>query len=92
MFDENKVMPTTEELMAGAAADHVYEAIKEYVDAHPNFGIADMVGLLATIPYSNLYSVIIFLFKDGPVLRSILDKLKDIVWILERDNDWLEGK
>jgi len=91
-FNDENTFLTTEELSACASADHVYEAIRDYIAAHPNFRYRDVVGLLTGLPYNDVYKVVIFLFKDGLDIRSVLDKLKDILWALERDNNLIGGK
>ena len=94
MFDVNKVMWTSEELDAGAAADRIYEKVAEFVKEHSPFGIRDVPALLGMLAGNagDLLKLINYLFSGGIVLGSVLDRLKDLVCLLERDNDWLGAR
>lgn len=91
-FDDNKVMWTTSELLAGSAADRVYEAAAAYVTAHQPFKLVHVPGLLLEIGKqgSSILEVVRFVFEGGLNKKAFIDRVKDIVVMLERDNAWLD--
>lgn len=92
MFDANKVVWTTEEFSAASAADKVYEAVKAYVDAQPSFSIKDVPGLLMELgkKYAEIFVVVKFVFVAGSGIKGGIDRIKDLLTMLERDNGWLD--
>jgi hypothetical protein len=81
MFDENKIMWTSEECEVGAAADRLYEGLAQSVRG--NWKIADIVK---GISYNDFGKVIKYLFEDGISLPHFLDKSANIISMLRRDN------
>lgn len=93
-FDANKVVWSVGEFEAGAAADEVFETLHKYVKEHQPFKFSNVLGLLTSIggQASNVLKVINFMFSTGSGYRQIIDRVKDLLVMLERDNDWLDQK
>ena len=89
-FDENKIMWTTDEIMAGAALDRIYEDVSAHMQAGPS-NIAKLLIVLSNRG-GDLYRVIGHLFSGADGMRKVLDRLKDLLCMLERDNDWIAGR
>ena len=91
-FDANKVVWSVGEFEAGAAADEVFETLHAYVKEHQPFTFKDVLGLMAALgsQATNILKVVNFMFSTGTGYRQIIDRLKDLLVMLERDNDWLD--
>lgn len=91
-FDPNKVQWTVAEIEAADDADEVWEVIAKYVQEHQPFGVKQVPGLLLALApqYIRIAGVVSFVWSAD--LRTSLDKLKDLIVMLERDNDWLDKR
>lgn len=91
-FDPIKVQWNVGEIEAADDADEVWEVIALYVKEHPNFAVKDIPGLLLALApyYARVAGVISFVWSAN--LRTSLDRLKDLIVMLERDNDWLDQR
>ena len=90
-FNELKVIPSADELMVAASADHIYEAIEAYLLKHSGFSTTNIIGILAMLGkdhISDIRRVVEYLFGGGSI-RGFLDRVINIAWMLERDNDFL---
>jgi hypothetical protein len=92
-FDASKVMWTTEELDAGAAADEVWEAIALWKKEHPTWSVKDVPSLLLAVgkEYNKVFKVVNFLWKEQN-LAYFADRTKDLLTMLERDNDFIKSR
>ena len=92
-FDENKIMWTSQECMAGAAADRIYERIAVFLgEEEPSKAkvLALAVHLVAdNASRMDFVTTVAFLFA-GNSLKKFLDRAKDLACMLERDNDWFD--
>lgn len=97
-FNPNKVQWSPKELEAAEAADQLWEAIAAFMKEHPKFGVGEVVMLLASLAkeFNAVYKVVQFLFKAETIpqnrMRFVLDRSKDLLVMLERDNDWLDSR
>ena len=89
-FDENKIMWSMVEIRAGAAADRVYEAIRDY-RKQGNTSTSGLI-LVLTKKAGDLYAVYEYCFRGDHGLKGVLDRVKDLACMLERDNDWIAGR
>lgn len=91
-FDENKVLWTVEEFMCAAAADRIYEMGDAFFEANPDFStgtVIKFVTALAKDHVGDVVTLVKFLFTSGRGIRGFTDRAKDILVMLERDNDWI---
>jgi hypothetical protein len=91
MFDDNKVIWSVRELEVGAAGDRLYEAVAKYLAGLGHeFGWSDLPGLGKVLfdNRSDVVKVVGFVFETIEI-RPVLDRVKDLVVMLERDNDWV---
>ena len=93
-FDANKVMWSSNELIVGSAADKVFEAVATFLKEHSPFVLKDVPYLLLAVgkEYDAIFKVVKFVFAPGQNYRYVADRMKDLLTMLERDNDWLDNK
>ena len=91
-FDENKVVWSADEFAAGAAGDRLVEKVDKYLTEHSTLSRTEILGLAAMLVADDrtrldAAAVLKFLFSRGG-LKGFLDAAKDLICMLERDNDW----
>ncbi len=89
-FNENKVMWTTDEILAAVAADRLYEMGEAFFKVNPDFGTGVMLKFVSALlkdHLTDLVTLIKHLFSSERGIRGFLDRAKDIAVMLERDND-----
>jgi len=85
-FDPSKVKFTQEELDAAAAADIVFELLRDELE--DGFQAADLIKILS----GSLPSVIkLFEYLKSDAALEYADKLVALGVMLARDNDWLDA-
>ena len=91
-FNDLIVMWTADELLAAHAADRLYEMGDAFFKENPDFStgqIIKFVTALAKDHVGDLVTLVKHLFTSGKGIRGFADRLKDILVMLERDNDWI---
>lgn len=91
-FNDLIVMWSADELLAAHAADRIYEMGDAFFEANPDFSsgvVIKFITALAKDHAGDLITLVKHLFTGGKGIRGFCDRTKDILVMLERDNDWI---